>query len=73
MHEPIRLDRVQVSVVCEGYAPLELSDEMPGAEIDWGAERARYPWAFVGEDTWPWHVHAFALRTSTGLLWSTRG
>ena len=68
MHEPIRLDRVQVSVVCEGYAPLELSDEMPGAEIDWGAERARYPWAFVGEDTWPWHVHAFALRTPTGVV-----
>ena len=68
MHEPIRLGDVEVSVVCEGYAPLELSDEMPGAEIDWDAERARYPWAFVGEDAWPWHVHAFALRTPTGLL-----
>ena len=31
MHEPIRLGRVEISVVCEGYAPLELSDEMPGA------------------------------------------
>ncbi len=41
---------------------------MPGAEVDWDAERDRYPWAFVGEDAWPWHVHAFALRTPTGLL-----
>ena len=68
MHESIRIGRVEVSVVCEGYAPLELSDEMPGAEVDWDAERARYPWAFVGEDAWPWHVHAFALRTPTGLV-----
>jgi glyoxylase-like metal-dependent hydrolase (beta-lactamase superfamily II) len=68
MHEPIRFGDVEISVVCEGYAPLELSDEMPGAEVDWDAERARYPWAFVGEDAWPWHVHAFALRTPTGLV-----
>jgi glyoxylase-like metal-dependent hydrolase (beta-lactamase superfamily II) len=68
MHGPIRIGRVEVSVVCEGYAPLELSDEMPGAEVDWGAERARYPWAFVGDGAWPWHVHAFAVRTPTGLV-----
>jgi len=68
MHGPVRIERVEVSVVCEGYAPLELSDEMPGAEVDWDAERARHPWAFVGEDAWPWHVHAFALRTPTGLV-----
>ena len=41
MHGPNRIGRVEVSVVCEGYAPLDLSDEMPGAEVDWGAERAR--------------------------------
>jgi glyoxylase-like metal-dependent hydrolase (beta-lactamase superfamily II) len=68
MHEPLRLGRVEISVVCESYAPLELSDEMPGAEVDWDAERARYQWAFVGEDAWPWHVHAFALRTPTGVV-----
>lgn len=68
MRGPIRIGRLEVSVVCEGYAPLELSDEMPGAEVDWDAERARYPWAFVGADAWPWHVHAFALRTPTGLV-----
>ena len=68
MRGAIRIGRVEVSVVCEGYAPLELSDEMPGAEVDWDAERARHPWAFVGEDAWPWHVHAFAVRTPTGLV-----
>ncbi len=73
MHEPIRIGRVEVSVVCEGYAPLELSDEMPGAEVDWDAERARYPWAFVGEDAWPWHVHAFASERRPAWCWSTPG
>jgi glyoxylase-like metal-dependent hydrolase (beta-lactamase superfamily II) len=68
MHEPIRVGRVEVSVVCEGYAPLELSDEMPGAEVDWDAERARHPWAFIDDDSWPWHVHAFGLRTPSGLV-----
>jgi glyoxylase-like metal-dependent hydrolase (beta-lactamase superfamily II) len=68
MHEPVRIGRVEVSVVCEGYAPLELADEMPGAEVDWDAERARHPWAFVDDDAWPWHVHAFGLRTPSGLV-----
>ena len=68
MHEPIRVGRVEVSVVCEGYAPLELADEMPGAEVDWDAERTRHPWAFVDEGSWPWHVHAFGLRTPSGLV-----
>ena len=68
MHEPVRIGRVEVSVVCEGYAPLELADEMPGAEVDWVAERARHPWAFVDDDSWPWHVHAFGLRTPSGLV-----
>jgi glyoxylase-like metal-dependent hydrolase (beta-lactamase superfamily II) len=68
MHEPVRIGRVAVSVVCEGYAPLELADEMPGAEVDWDAERARHPWAFADDDSWPWHVHAFGLRTPRGLV-----
>lgn len=66
-HDPIRVGDVEVSVVCEGYAPLDLADEMPGADVDWDAERSRHPWAYH-ERTWPWHVHAFALRTPTGLV-----
>jgi glyoxylase-like metal-dependent hydrolase (beta-lactamase superfamily II) len=66
-HAALRIGRVEVSVVCEGFAPLELSDEMPGVEVDWTAERAAFPWAFHGEDAWAWHVHAFVLRTPDGV------
>jgi glyoxylase-like metal-dependent hydrolase (beta-lactamase superfamily II) len=52
--------------MCDGWAPLPLSDEAPGHEVDWSAQRAAYPWAFVtGDDgSWAWHVHAFLLRLS---------
>ncbi len=66
MHAVVRIGRVEISVVCEGYAPLDLADELPNT--DWAAERARYPWAFHDERSWAWHVHAFALRTPTGLV-----
>ena len=37
---------------------------------DWEAERAAYPWAFIGArlDAWPWHVHAFVDRRRPGVL-----
>src|SRR5262245_30273500 len=66
MHAVVRIGRVEISVVCEGYAPLDLADELP--HTDWAAERERYPWCFHDERTWAWHVHAFALRTPTGLV-----
>ena len=65
-HASISIGDVEVSVVCEGYAPLALSEESPG--IDWAAERAANPWAFHDDASWAWHVHAFALRTPTGLV-----
>jgi glyoxylase-like metal-dependent hydrolase (beta-lactamase superfamily II) len=67
-HASLQLGNVQVSVMCEGFAPLELDGEMPGAGVDWEAERARHPWAFHDERSWPWHVHAFALRTPHGVV-----
>jgi glyoxylase-like metal-dependent hydrolase (beta-lactamase superfamily II) len=66
MHASLRFGRVVISVVCEGYAPLDLADELPNT--DWAAERGRYPWCFHDERSWAWHVHAFALRTPTGLV-----
>jgi glyoxylase-like metal-dependent hydrolase (beta-lactamase superfamily II) len=66
MHAVVRVGRVEISVVCEGYAPLDLADELPNT--DWAAERERYPWCFHDERSWAWHVHAFALRTPTGLV-----
>lgn len=64
----VRIGDVEVAVVCEGFAPLDLADEMPGVTVDWAAERAAFPWAFHGDGSWAWHVHAFAIRTATGVV-----
>ncbi len=64
----LRVGDVEVHVVCEGYAPLDLDDEMPGQDVSWDAERSAHPWAFAGDASWAWHVHAFALRTPDGLV-----
>ena len=66
MHAVLRIGRVEISIVCEGYAPLDLADELPNT--DWAAERERHPWCFHDDRSWAWHVHAFALRTPTGLV-----
>lgn len=65
MLERLTLGSTEITVVCEGYAPLDLADELPN--VDWAAERERYPWAFHDERFSAWHVHAFALRTPAGL------
>jgi glyoxylase-like metal-dependent hydrolase (beta-lactamase superfamily II) len=64
---PLRVGSVEVSLVCEGWAPLSLDDEAPGRSVDWAAERRRHPWAYDAE-TWRWHVHAFVLRTPEGTV-----
>lgn len=64
--DSFRLGRVEVCTVCEGFAPLPLSDECPGQNVDWLAERTAHPWAFAGDEHWAWHVHAFLLRTPAG-------
>ena len=64
MHAVLRIGRVEISVACEGYAPLDLADELPNT--DWAAERARYPWCFHDHRSWAWHVHAFAVRPRPG-------
>lgn len=60
--EPLRIGRFEIGVVCQGYAALDLADECPGNDVDWAAERARHPWAFLEPASWAWHVHAFAVR-----------
>lgn len=55
-------------MICEGYAAFPVEEELPGASIDWTAERGRFPWAFHGDDQWMWHVHAFAVRTAGALV-----
>src|ERR671914_12042 len=68
-HDPFRLGAFEVTPLCDGWAPLPLGDELPGVDVDWEAERARYPWAFPPEDrdSWTWHVHAFLVAHPSGL------
>ena len=67
-HRSIRVGRIDVVPLCDGWAPLPLQDECPGHEVDWDAERKRFPWAFASRDSWAWHVHAFLLRGRGGLV-----
>jgi len=64
--ERLTFGSTEMTVVCEGYAPLDLDDELPN--VDWAAELERYPWAFHDERFSAWHVHAFALRGPDGLV-----
>jgi glyoxylase-like metal-dependent hydrolase (beta-lactamase superfamily II) len=68
MHAGTRVGEIEIAIVCEGFAALDLAEEFPGTEIDWPTERARFPWAFHDEASWAWHVHAFALRTPDGTV-----
>ena len=65
-HAAFRLADIEVTTLCEGFAPLPLADECPGNDVDWAAERRSYPWAFLDEGHWAWHVHAFHVRTPDG-------
>jgi glyoxylase-like metal-dependent hydrolase (beta-lactamase superfamily II) len=65
--EPLRLGDVEIAVMCQGWAPLNLADECPGHEVDWDRERAETPWAFSGMSQWQWHVHAFVVSTPSGV------
>ena len=69
-HEPFTLGPFEIVPLCDGWAPLPLDDEMPGHEVDWAAERERFPWAFPPDDanSWAWHVHSFLLRHPDGLV-----
>ena len=69
-HGSFTLGRIEVIPLCDGSAPLPLDDEVPGIDVDWGAERTRFPWAFPEDDpaSWAWHVHAFAIRHPDGLV-----
>lgn len=68
-HDAFRLGAYEVAPLCDGWAPLPLADEIPGVDVDWDEERARFPWGFPSEDaaSWAWHVHAFLVRHPEGL------
>jgi glyoxylase-like metal-dependent hydrolase (beta-lactamase superfamily II) len=68
-HEPFTLGSYEVTPLCDGWAPLPLIDEIPRVDVDWKAERDRFPWAFPEDDptSWAWHVHAFLVRHPNGI------
>ncbi|MDP9298622.1 MAG: MBL fold metallo-hydrolase [Actinomycetota bacterium] len=66
-HAPMRIGDVEVAIACEGFASIPLDDELPDERVDWGAERAAPPWAFLDARSWAWHVHAFGLSTEAGV------
>jgi glyoxylase-like metal-dependent hydrolase (beta-lactamase superfamily II) len=66
--EAITVGGTRISTVCEGFAAVTLDGELPVSDVDWSAERASYPWDFHGDDHWRWHVHAFLVETSHGLV-----
>ncbi len=69
-HGAVAVGSFEVVPVCDGWAPLPLGDEMPGRDVDWNGERARFPWAFPPDDatSWAWHVHAFVLRHPDAIV-----
>lgn len=69
-HEPLVSGSIEIVPLCDGWAALPLAEEVPGHDVDWDAERRSHPWAFPpeGADGWAWHVHAFLLRSTDGLV-----
>lgn len=69
-HPSLTAGSFEVTPLCDGWAPLPLSDELPGVAIDWDAERDRFPWAFPPDDgvSWAWHVHSFLVRRADLVL-----
>ncbi len=69
-HAAIRIGSVEVVPLCDGWAALPLTRELPGRGVDWELERATYPWAFADDDAaaWAWHVHAFLVRSAGGAI-----
>jgi len=67
-HASVTIGSIEVIPLCDGWAPLPLSDELPGVTVDWDAERSRFPWAFPVDDpaSWAWHVHSFLVRHPRG-------
>ncbi len=68
-HDPLHVGEFEVVPLCDARVPLPLDVELP---IDlphgWQPFRDAYPWAFLGQASWDFHVHAFAIRTPDALV-----
>jgi glyoxylase-like metal-dependent hydrolase (beta-lactamase superfamily II) len=68
-HDALRIGEIEVVPLCDSRVPFPLVQEFPvELEEGWEPYREAYPWAFLGNASWDYHVHAFAVRTSRELV-----
>jgi glyoxylase-like metal-dependent hydrolase (beta-lactamase superfamily II) len=68
-HDALRIGELEIVPLCDARVPFAVADEFPvDLQEGWGPYHERYPWAFLGEATWDYHVHAFVVRTPDMLL-----
>jgi glyoxylase-like metal-dependent hydrolase (beta-lactamase superfamily II) len=63
------LGALEIVPLCDARVPFPVADEFP-VELPegWGPYHEAYPWAFLGDATWDYHVHAFVVRTPGALV-----
>ena len=68
-HDALHVGEFEVVPLCDARVPLQLDVELPLDLPDgWQPFRDAYPWAFLGEASWDFHIHAFAIRTPDVLV-----
>ncbi|MEP6973771.1 MAG: MBL fold metallo-hydrolase [Actinomycetota bacterium] len=68
-HDALHVGEFEVVPLCDARVPLPLDVELPLDLSDgWQPFREAYPWAFLGEASWDFHIHAFAIRTPDALV-----
>lgn len=71
-HDALHVGKLEVLPLCDARVPLPLDVELPLDLPDgWQPFREAYPWAFLGEASWDFHIHAFAIRTPELVLIDT--
>jgi glyoxylase-like metal-dependent hydrolase (beta-lactamase superfamily II) len=68
-HGPKHVGEFEILPLCDARLPLPLAEEFPvDLPQGWEPFRAAFPWAFLGEQTWDFHIHAFIVRTPVALV-----
>jgi glyoxylase-like metal-dependent hydrolase (beta-lactamase superfamily II) len=68
-HDALQIGKVEVVPLCDARVPLPLDVELPlDLPEGWQPFRDAYPWAFLGDASWDFHIHAFAVRTPEVLV-----
>jgi glyoxylase-like metal-dependent hydrolase (beta-lactamase superfamily II) len=68
-HESKYVGGIEVVPLCDARVPFLVDEEFPvGLPEGWEPYREAFPWAFVGEPMWDFHIHAFVARTADALV-----